>query len=379
MGALARVHRRAAIALARRVFGWIELKFIGGELSMASLATDQALALAMARHPRLGAASPASALGEDTISTIFGFVQEAHRKLMTSKRLVSICVRTGDLVDRIEFHYSDGSLRAHGGRGGVWRRPLMLEPGEFITVVSGRKGDSLDSIEFSTSRGVTRGFSGILNGGQDEFVESFAGMGLEISDLFTTRAPGGWLKSASARTQPTLWQSSMARLLLAHPTPPPAPPLGPFIHRVGALAAGNDLEVRICTFAQAIERAAALPNCAGFCFHSAAPTFAGSAEVFFKDRRDGNNDWRWQTYLRSDWMGADPLPSNWPGNDFDDPGYDQFDWGYDEEDDDDDDDDFDEDEDEDQGEYDHWDDHYNVGSNDEEDDEDEDEEEDEND
>ena len=47
-------------------------------------------------------------------------------------------------------------------------------------------------------------------------------------------------------------------------------------------------------------------------------------ECFFKDRRDGNNDWRWQTYLCSSWTGADPEPTDWPGNLYDGPGYNPF-------------------------------------------------------
>ena len=105
---------------------------------MSSLAVDQILALAMARHARLGAASPASALEEDTMHHILHFVREAHLKLMATKRIVSICVRTGDLVDRVEIHYSDGTFRSHGGDGGQWRRPLTLKAGEYVEGFRGR-------------------------------------------------------------------------------------------------------------------------------------------------------------------------------------------------------------------------------------------------
>ena len=74
-----------------------------------SLASEQALALAMARHPRLGAASCAAALQADTLALIFGFVQAAHQELVATKRIASIHVRAGDLIDRIEIRYSDGT------------------------------------------------------------------------------------------------------------------------------------------------------------------------------------------------------------------------------------------------------------------------------
>ena len=214
-----------------------------------SLASEQALALAMARHPRLGAASCAAALQADTLALIFGFVQAAHQELVATKRIASIHVRAGDLIDRIEIRYSDGTHVAYGGHGGAWLRPMRLQPGEVITGVSGRKGDSLDSINFTTSRGLVT-FKGRLNGGAPFSYQIPAGKQLD-GLVCHTATNGTWLRAVSGvEVTETPWTSSMARLLLDHsPTQFLPHPSGPFTQRAGALVAGHDIEVRWCTLA----------------------------------------------------------------------------------------------------------------------------------
>ena len=216
-----------------------------------SLACEQTLALAMARHARLGAASSAALLEADTVALIFSFVQEAHEELVATKRIASIHVRAGDVIDGIEIRYSDGTHVASGGNGGRWLRPLRLQPGEFITRVGGNKGLYLDSIEFRTSHGAVIRFPGRLSGGVP-FVHDIA-TGHELEHLECLRAPGGWLRSIEGlATQETPWTSRMARLLLGHPSASFLPcPNGPFIQRVGALSAFHDIEVRVCTLAEA--------------------------------------------------------------------------------------------------------------------------------
>ncbi len=112
------------------------------------------------------------------------------------------------------------------------------------------------------------------------------------------------------------WTSAMAQLLLAHPNKAvfQPPPPGEFLHRVGALEAGHDIEVGMYTLEEAKARVLALPNCAGFTVNTNGPSFDGELECYFKDRRDGNNDWRWQTWLKTDWTGADPPRTEWRGN-----------------------------------------------------------------
>ena len=292
---------------------------------MTSLASKQALALAMARHPRLGAASCAAALEADTLALIFGFVQEAHRELVATKRIASIHVRAGDLIDRIEIRYSDGTHLFYGGHGGEWQRPMRLQPGETITGVGGRQGGSLDSIDFTTSRGVTCRFKGRLNGGAPFTYQIPTGMldGLQIDGLVCYVATHGtWLRSINGvEVKETPLMSSMARLLIDHsPTEFLPHPNGPFTQRTGALTNGHDIEVRWCTLAQAKARALELPGCAGFTFQSTTPPpdlpiytpDNRLSRIFFKRRRNGNTDVLWQTYLLTDWTGADPAPTPWP-------------------------------------------------------------------
>jgi hypothetical protein len=74
-----------------------------------------------------------------------------------------------------------------------------------------------------------------------------------------------------------------------------------FAHKVGALGAGNDLDKRQCTVAEAMAHAKALRGCLGFTFSGAHPNALGeSVQVFFKSSADGNDDPEWQTYLKED-------------------------------------------------------------------------------
>ena len=290
---------------------------------MGSLAIDQTLALAMARHGRLGASSSAASLQADTIEHIFAFVREAHKDLLATRRIVSICVQliiTG--IHRIEISYSDGTHTAHGGHSGEWQRPLRLQPGEYITSVSGRRRGVLAvyfvyKVDFTTNLGATHTF--VMPSPIDHLAAPFVlpiDADRELEDLVCTRHAGHvTLRSIkSLATRETVWTSSMAQLLLAHPSTCFAPsPNAPLLHRVGALVQGHDIEVRQCTLEQAKALVWELPNCAGFTFYSAAPQFDGVQTVHFKDRRDGNIDWRWQSYLRADWAGADPAPLPYHG------------------------------------------------------------------
>jgi len=298
---------------------------------MASLAIEQTLALAMARHARLGAASSAFALEADTLALIFSFVRDAHEKLVATKRIVGICVQTSShAVQYIEINYSDGTRTTHGRhvhhlpgtQGGCWQEPLKLQPGEIITRVAGRHSDSghIDAIEFTTSRGGNRKFVRTtprdLKPRSSPFGWNVAA-GYELADLSCSRATlygvPGFIESVDAlEVVETPWTSRMARLLIDHPSTSFPPLYGPFIHRVGALYTGHDIDVRICTLEEAKARALELPNCAGFTFHSTSPQFTGAREVFFKDRRDGNTDIAWQTCLRPGWRGPDPAPTPWP-------------------------------------------------------------------
>ena len=51
----------------------------------------------MARHHRLGEMSHAAVLTADTLQIIHHFVSISHVELVGSKRIVCVCVRTGDV------------------------------------------------------------------------------------------------------------------------------------------------------------------------------------------------------------------------------------------------------------------------------------------
>ena len=326
----------AAVASADAIDAMQDLDGFGCEfpVKMSTLAEEQVFALAMARHPRLGATSRAAVLDDDLLRAILGAVQSAHKELVDTKRIVAVCVKTGDLVDRVMLYHSDGSMfttQAVGngwgnGMGGRWRRPMHLAHGEYLTTISGGAGDALDSICFTTNLGQQARFAGRLDGGSDYTYH--AAQGHEITGLCFLPAPQGWLHSLTGiECKPSPWTSTMAGLLLAHPSQPFAvDPSAPFVHRVGALEAGHDLERRVCTFDEAKAHAISLgPACAGFTFHGVGPKFRGVAEVFFKDNRNGNNDWRWQTHLKNGWAGADGEYTDWPDNEHDDDVDDDFD------------------------------------------------------
>ena len=94
--------------------------------------------------------------------TIAGNVQIAH-----------VTVFSGDYIDSIQVTYAPspgitGQPGKHGGDGGS-RRDLLLQPGEYITEVSGRYGDYVDSLTIRTggSRSQTMKWGG--RGGSQSF------------------------------------------------------------------------------------------------------------------------------------------------------------------------------------------------------------------
>ena len=101
------------------------------------IATEQITSLAMARHARLGAASPAAVLNADCLQNILRYVLQSHADLW--RGIESVHVKTGDLVDRVEFWTWDGAKRKQGRHGGHWRNEFLLRPGERIVAIHGRK------------------------------------------------------------------------------------------------------------------------------------------------------------------------------------------------------------------------------------------------
>ena len=185
---------------------------------------EQILALAMARHTRLGAASKAKCLNADALSHVHKCVCEAHQELAATKRISKICVRTGNVVDRVEIHFSDGAFIGSGGGGGEWRLPVTLEIGEYIIGFGGRKGgvlgDSLGAIYFTTNLGRAHNFAGRFNGGRafHKLIEP----GHELISFSASSPPGRtWLTSTIGyNTVSSSWTSPMASKAAPRPSQP---------------------------------------------------------------------------------------------------------------------------------------------------------------
>ena len=69
------------------------------------------------------------------------------------KRLRRIGVRTGAVVDRIAFHFSDGSRAAYGGDGSSARDDFVIDPDDEVVALRCREGDALYCVEFITKKG----------------------------------------------------------------------------------------------------------------------------------------------------------------------------------------------------------------------------------
>jgi hypothetical protein len=69
------------------------------------------------------------------------------------KHVASVTTRTGNLVDQIVFFYTDGSFEAYGDNGGLPQEPFVLHHGEYLVAVHVRSGELLDSVQFETNTG----------------------------------------------------------------------------------------------------------------------------------------------------------------------------------------------------------------------------------
>ena len=88
-------------------------------------------------------------------------------------RIVGLIIRSGQFIDSITPIYLDGggqlALPKHGGDGGLETR-FGLRSGEFITEISGRSGEFVDSLTIETNLGARIGLGG-LGGGPVEGYE----------------------------------------------------------------------------------------------------------------------------------------------------------------------------------------------------------------
>ncbi|CAK9106577.1 unnamed protein product, partial [Durusdinium trenchii] len=77
------------------------------------------------------------------------------RKLVPRREVKQIHVRSGALIDFIEFAFTTGEPLKIGEGKGDEQEPFTLEPGEVITEIHGGQGALLDRVQFVTSLGRT--------------------------------------------------------------------------------------------------------------------------------------------------------------------------------------------------------------------------------
>jgi len=106
------------------------------------------------------------------------------RVVVKHRILRQIEVRSGDLVDFVNFHFTNGEKLVTGGGEGNEQEPFVLQPGEAIVEVKGGQGGLLDRIEFVTNKGRSSASYG-GQGGDPFTMKAASGMvivGLERSD-----------------------------------------------------------------------------------------------------------------------------------------------------------------------------------------------------
>ena len=86
-------------------------------------------------------------------------------------RVFKVRVRAGDLVDQIEFHVAGPTsetpvVETYGGNGGCQCADFDLVPGEWLTAVLRRQGNSLDAVRFETNTGRQSQWYGNQSGGR---------------------------------------------------------------------------------------------------------------------------------------------------------------------------------------------------------------------
>ena len=89
-----------------------------------------------------------------------------------TKEISEIRVRSGALIDKIEFYYRDGTSAAHGTNGGASRPPFVLRAGEKLVEIRTRQGDSLDGCQFFTDTGRSSQWYGGRGGRPGSFLAS---------------------------------------------------------------------------------------------------------------------------------------------------------------------------------------------------------------
>lgn len=101
-------------------------------------------------------------------------------------RVVEVRIRSGAYIDAIQFVYEQKVTKQiiegkkHGGSGGTLS-VFKLQPDEYITRITGKHGNFVDSLQLVTNKGRTKGWGG--TGGSVHYTYS-APPGTEIHGLF---------------------------------------------------------------------------------------------------------------------------------------------------------------------------------------------------
>ena len=101
-------------------------------------------------------------------------------------RVVEVRVRAGAYIDAVQFIYEHKVTKQiitgqrHGGTGGTLH-VFKLQPGEYLTRITGKHGKFVDSFQLVTSKGRSKGWGG--TGGSAHYTYS-APPGSHIHGLF---------------------------------------------------------------------------------------------------------------------------------------------------------------------------------------------------
>ncbi|GBG30861.1 E3 ubiquitin-protein ligase TM129 [Hondaea fermentalgiana] len=116
---------------------------------------------------------------------------EDNAQRASQRRVTSVIVRAGALVDGVTFVYSDVPEGVtFGGTGGTEFPPFELEDDEYIVEVRGQQGAYLDQIQFVTNRGrMSPAYGG--SGGQ-YFALDLGGA--PIGGIFAQLSINGWIR-----------------------------------------------------------------------------------------------------------------------------------------------------------------------------------------
>lgn len=125
--------------------------------------------------------------------------------------VVRIEVWTGDLVDMIVFHMSDGAERRYGAQGGKRREDFVFADREYLVEVQQRSGAHLDAVTFRTSSGRYRSYGNTRSGQERPSWKAAAGKHI----VGLARPSEGWVPALTGITEAYVQVSDVSEKLSA--------------------------------------------------------------------------------------------------------------------------------------------------------------------